>query len=190
MKMKTRLFLFLTLVLAFASCKKDKTIGFDLGKNRFTTVVDGDDREYYVHVPESYDPDVPIPVVYMLHGTSGDGLKFYNISGWKELGESENILTVFPSSWRYCVIEDGNTQNITKWNCYPGAFSFCNGEAPRDDVKFLRQILTDLGEKFTLDECSRLYGRLLQRGPNGYTLLRRNERCHCGCRGIIGIIFK
>lgn len=152
MKINTRFLLFLALLLTFASCKKDKTIGFDIGKNRFTTVVDGDDREYYVHVPESYDPDVPIPVVFMLHGTSGDGLKFYNISGWKELGETENILTIFPSSWRYCIIEDGNTQNITKWNCFPGAFSFCSGETPRDDVKFLRQILTDLGEKFTLDD--------------------------------------
>ena len=54
MKINTRFLLFLALLLTFASCKKDKTIGFDIGKNRFTTVVDGDDREYYVHVPESY----------------------------------------------------------------------------------------------------------------------------------------
>ncbi|MCB0714265.1 MAG: dienelactone hydrolase family protein [Ignavibacteriae bacterium] len=122
-----------------------------LGKNRFTTEVDGDTREYYVHVPESYDPSQPIPVVFMLHGTSGDGEKFYNISGWKELGEKENILTVFPSSWHYCIIDDGQVKNTTKWHSFPGGFDYCAGEVPRDDVKFLRQIIAELDEKFTID---------------------------------------
>ncbi|MGE3800641.1 MAG: PHB depolymerase family esterase [Candidatus Kapaibacterium sp.] len=127
-----------------------------VGKNRFTTEVDGDTREYYVHVPESYDPSQPIPVVFMLHGTSGDGEKFYNISGWKELGEKENILTVFPSSWHYCIIDDGQVKNTTKWHSFPGAFDYCAGEVPRDDVKFLRQIISELDERFTIDS-KRMY---------------------------------
>ncbi|OWY22725.1 hypothetical protein C7N43_22635 [Sphingobacteriales bacterium UPWRP_1] len=73
------------------------------GKNRFVTNVDGFNREYYVHVPLSYTPNSAIPVVFMLHGTSGDGDKFYNTSWWKEVGEAENILTVFPSSWQHCI---------------------------------------------------------------------------------------
>jgi len=125
---------------------------FVVGKNRFTTQVNGDAREYYVHVPKSYDRSTPAPVVFMLHGTSGDGLKFYNISGWKEVGEVENILTVYPSSWRYCIIEDGQRKNTTKWNGYPSAFEYCPGEVPRDDIRFLNQVIDELCAKFTVNQ--------------------------------------
>ncbi|MFN8396645.1 MAG: alpha/beta hydrolase-fold protein [Bacteroidia bacterium] len=151
---RTLLFgLWAVVVLGFLGCRKDKTPGFDLGKNRFTTMVDGDSREYYIHVPQNYDPKDPPAVVYMLHGTSGDGLKFYNISGWKELGEEENIITVFPSSWHYCVIDEGDTVETTKWHSYPGGFEFCVGETPRDDVAFLRQVHSEIKEKFTIDDA-------------------------------------
>ncbi|MBK7428751.1 MAG: alpha/beta hydrolase [Saprospiraceae bacterium] len=142
-------------ILIIFACKKtedDPQNDFDFGKNRFTTEVNGDSREYFVHVPQNYDKTDPIPIVFMLHGTSGDGEKFYNISGWKELGEKEEILTVYPSSWSYCIIEDGETKNTTKWNMYPGAFEFCNGQTPRDDIKFLRQALTEIKTRFTVDE--------------------------------------
>ncbi|HHH49402.1 MAG TPA: alpha/beta hydrolase [Saprospiraceae bacterium] len=129
---------------------------FNLGKNRFTTMVDGDEREYYVHVPQTYQNDQSVPVVFMLHGSSGNGLKFYNISGWKEVGETENIITVFPSSWKYCIIDDGKVKNTTKWHAFPGSFEFCNNETPRDDVKFLRQIIKELNQRFNIDN-QRIY---------------------------------
>jgi polyhydroxybutyrate depolymerase len=123
-----------------------------VGKNRFTTQVNGDTREYFVSVPKSYNQSTPTPVVFMLHGTSGDGLKFYNISGWKELGEVENILTVYPSSWHHCIIEDGQRKNTTKWNIYPGSFEYCPGEVPKDDIKFLNQVIDEMVQKFNVNQ--------------------------------------
>lgn len=151
----------LLIALTFTACKEDeatppKTNDFVTGKNRFTTAVDGDTREYYVHVPSAYNGSSPRPVVLMLHGTSGDGEKFYNISGWKEVGEKENLITVYPSSWRHCVIDEGEVNTTTKWNIYPGSFEYCDGEVPRDDVKFLRQIITELKGRFNVDE-KRIY---------------------------------
>lgn len=143
--------------LTFTACEKEKETepqnnDFTLGKNRFTTILDGDVREYYVHVPKAYDKTKPLPVVFMLHGTSGDGEKFYNISGWKELGETEGILTVFPSSWRYCIIDKDGRSNTTKWNVYPGSFEYCEGSKPRDDVKFLRTVVDELKNRFAVNE--------------------------------------
>lgn len=151
-------FLFL---LAFCFCEKNtvtptaenKAVP---GKNRYTTQIDGDTREYYVHVPSIYNAKTPTPVVIMLHGTSGDGERFYNNSGWKEVGEAENILTVYPSSWRYNIIDEGQFKNTTKWNIYPGAFSYSAGEIPRDDVKFLRQVVAELKNLFNVD-AKRIY---------------------------------
>lgn len=129
---------------------------YDIGKNRYTLTIAGDVREYYVHVPSIYDANQPTPVVFMLHGTSGNGEKFYNISGWKEVGEVENILTVYPSSWRHCIIDDGQVKNTTKWNVYPGSFEYCPGEIPRDDIHFLKQIIIELAQRFAVDS-KRMY---------------------------------
>lgn len=123
-----------------------------VGKNRLTTVVDGDTREYFFHVPQNYNHSAKIPVVFMLHGTSGNGQKFYNISGWKELAETENILTVYPSSWRHCVIERGIRHTTTKWNIFPGSFEYCEGERPKDDIKFLNQVIDELRGKFNINQ--------------------------------------
>ena len=127
-----------------------------LGKNRFTVKVDADDREYYTHIPKGYDGKTAFPVVIMCHGTGGDGEKFYNISGWKELGETQNILTIFPSSWEYCVTEVGIKKTTTKWNIYPSTFTYCPGETPRDDIKFMRIMMEDLKQKYNVD-AKRIY---------------------------------
>lgn len=145
----------LTAFSAIAQSDRNQSSKIDsyvIGKNRFTTVIDSDVREYYVHVPRSYDKSTKVPVVFMLHGTSGNGEKFYNISGWKRLGETENIITVFPSSWRHCIVEQGNRKITTKWNVYPGTFEYCKGETPKDDIKFLNTVIDELEDKFNVNK--------------------------------------
>jgi polyhydroxybutyrate depolymerase len=130
---------------------------FIRGKNKFTIRVDGDIREYLVHVPQGYNLTSSTKVVFMLHGTSQTGETMYDKCGWKEVGEDENILTVFPTSWKYCINVSGSTRTTTKWNTVPDAeWTFCAGETPRDDIKFLRKIITELRQKFNVD-TSKLY---------------------------------
>lgn len=156
------LLLFAATLLSLAGCKSKDSVtdptpsGYVVGKNRFTTPVDGDTREYYVHVPAKYNASTATPVVFMLHGTSGDGEKFYDISGWKEVGEAENILTVYPSSWRYCIIDEGVQKTTTKWNSQPAEWQPCAGETLRNDVKFLSTIISELQAKFNVDR-KRIY---------------------------------
>ncbi|MBP8724696.1 MAG: T9SS type A sorting domain-containing protein [Saprospiraceae bacterium] len=102
--------------------------------------LDGHMRECIIVQPSTPPPPGGYPIVYMLHGTSGDGEKFYNISGWKELGEAENFITVFPSSLSWCYVEDGIEKHNTRWVNGTVTESPCSG-APQDyvdDVKFLK----------------------------------------------------
>ena len=71
------------------------------GKNRFTTAVDCEAREYYVRVPAGHNPLPPTSVVFMLHGSGSDRKKFYDPSECVQIGETNNLLTIFPSSWAY-----------------------------------------------------------------------------------------
>ncbi len=128
------------------------------GKNRFTTVVDGITREYYVHVPTGYKPDVPVPMVFMLHGTGGDGEKFYDQKGWTDVAEEENFIAVFPSSLRYKIIDDiDGPKTTTKWNTFPDAnWAFQPGEKGADDIKFLRKVVVEMQGRYRID-ASRIY---------------------------------
>lgn len=159
--MKAHLPILVIFAFILNACEMDQSDGdtekIVYGKIRLTTKIDGDDREYFVHVPKAYTGKQAVPMVFMLHGTSGDGEEFYDRSGWKEVGESQNLITVFPSSGRYCFHTQGETNNTTKWNTAPDAeWTFCSGQAPKDDIKFLSTIIDELSSKYKID-AKRIY---------------------------------
>ena len=127
------------------------------GKIRVTTLVDGIEREYFIHVPDSYDGTKSVPLVFMLHGTSGDGETFYNAYGWTELADEEGFIAVFPSSWKYRIITDGENKFISKWNTPPDAeFVYQAGESGLDDIKFLRKVVDEMKTNYNIDH-KRIY---------------------------------
>lgn len=155
---------FVLLALLFSTCKKENPVDpeglhYVIGKNRFVINIAGDEREYFVHVPAGYTGSSATPVVFMLHGTNGNGEDFYTNSGWKEVGEEENIITVFPSSWKYCIYDEDDGQqhlNTEKWNVQPASWVPCEGEVLRDDILFLQTIMTELQSTFNVDD-KRIY---------------------------------
>jgi polyhydroxybutyrate depolymerase len=92
-----------------------------------------------------------VPVVAMLHGSSGTGEEFFNHSGWKETARREGFIAVFPTGLEYWVDTQGPIHLSTKWADYnllddidethtPPA----GGIAPADDVGFLRAVGADV----------------------------------------------
>ena len=116
-----------------------------------TLSLDGKNREFIVFQPAGIQVSSPVPVVFMLHGTSGDGEKFYNISGWKEKAAKEKFYAVFPSSLTYCITEDGVKSTTTKWHHYDLDSIACPGQKLYDDVKFFREMLKFLQTKYPID---------------------------------------
>ena len=127
------------------------------GKNSFTTISEGVVREYVVHVPKIYDGSKGVPLVFMLHGTGGSGPDFYENIGWKELSEKENFIVVYPSSLKYKIIDEEGPKVTFKWNSTPdGGFELQVGEVAKDDIKFLRKVITEISSKYNIDE-KRIY---------------------------------
>lgn len=143
--------LFVLLLLCFASFSYSQT------RINVKMEVDSVEREFIVVKPTGATPAGGYPVVFMFHGTSGDGEKFYNISGWKEKGEEDKIITVFPSSLRYCVTEDSAAPHMTtKWNNGDLQNVACAGQTFKDDVKFVRRMVDTIVKSFQIDQ-SRIY---------------------------------
>ncbi len=77
-----------------------------VGRHDAQVTVDGLTRRFVVHVPAQVDGRTRVPLVVMLHGTSGSGGKFYAISGWTEKADAEGFIAVFPSALSQCVADD------------------------------------------------------------------------------------
>jgi polyhydroxybutyrate depolymerase len=118
-----------------------------------TMTVDSVERQFIVVRPSGTAPAEGYPLVFMFHGTSGDGEKFYNISGWKEKGETEKFITVFPSSLRYCFLDDstGQPKPTTKWNNGEAQEKKCPGEYLKDDIHFVRMMIDTITKVFPID---------------------------------------
>src|SRR5262245_39025051 len=64
-----------------------------------TRMVQSDDRErsYLVHVPRSYDPKNPTPVVLILHGAWTNGPITAIYSGLNKTADEKNFIAVYPN---------------------------------------------------------------------------------------------
>src|SRR5687768_8679404 len=66
----------------------------------------GENRSYLLHVPDSYDPAISIPMIISLHGAFLYPGFQMRLTRWNELADEEGFIVVypkaagFPGSWR------------------------------------------------------------------------------------------
>ena len=127
------------------------------GVNCRTVEVNGHPRQYLVYVPRRRL--APAPVVFMYHGSSGDGERFLKISGWREQADRTGLIAVFPTGLRYRMLDTG--RRITKWNHFelpslvdlndkPPGYP-ADAPWPADDVGFTDAMLADIGAGLSVD---------------------------------------
>ncbi len=110
--------------------------------DRLWTLSVGDrDRAFWVHVPPSYDPNAPTPVVLDFHGYSSNATQQALWSGMNTASDADGFIAVHPEGI-------GVTQS---WNA--GA---CCGEAAAsgvDDVAFVSAMLDALARELCVDSA-------------------------------------
>ena len=116
----------------------------------------GNVRQYKVHVPPGYDPEVPMPVVFCLHGLGQDALLFC-VAGadMPAKADEAGFILVMPNGYQ------------NSWNggtCCGGAAS-----AGLDDVELMRAIFEDISGHLNID-VTRVYATGLSNG--GYMSYR------------------
>jgi polyhydroxybutyrate depolymerase len=166
------------------------------GSYRHRVTVDGAVRETLVYVPASASGPAAVPVVFMFHGSGGDGRKFYEISGWREKADAEGLIAVFPTALVHCYKEDENADGDfadpgelkvgTKWAAGklgdPARMPLCSAEELAalppdrraaadhplaDDLAFVRAMLDRLPLGYAVD-ARRVYASGFSNG-GGFT---------------------
>jgi len=106
-------------------------------------------RQYKVHVPPGYDPEVPAPVVFCFHGLQQNAVMF--CTGGSDMvakSDREGFVLVMPNG-------DGNSWNAG--GCCKG------GENPPNDVAFVRAVFEEVGRHVNVD-LDRVYATGLSNG--------------------------
>jgi len=121
------------------------------GNHTITIAVNGLERTYIVHVPATYRPQTPSPLVIMLHGGGGTARAAMRETEWTVKADKEGFLAVFPNAMaRDPARRSSFAGNPQLWN--DGSDRFYPGQKAPDDIGFIAAMLDDLAARFTLDE--------------------------------------
>jgi len=103
-------------------------------------------REAIVSVPTTPPPAEGYPIVFMCHGTSGEATNYYNPVGWKELGQAENFITIFPSALVWCYNDkrdDNKEKHLSKFVCGDLVDQVCEEDSNKliSDILFFKKLI-------------------------------------------------
>jgi polyhydroxybutyrate depolymerase len=100
-------------------------------------------RQYRLHIPASYRPGKPIPLVLGFHGAGSTGAQFESYSGLSVLADRAGFIAVYPQG----------LGDITNWDTMPNS----------QDVPFIRDLLDALAARCSIDPA-RIYATGHSRG--------------------------
>jgi polyhydroxybutyrate depolymerase len=89
------------------------------GRADGTIMSGGERRAYLLHVPASYDPAKPVPLVISIHGFAEWPAHLRDISRWNDLADRHGFIvaypagTGFPRRWRATGAASGGNQDVT-----------------------------------------------------------------------------
>lgn len=142
---KPVLFVIALSIMAGAGCKSEST-----GPEPDPIVVSGDfdrqlrsggiDRTYTLHVPASYEPGDPLPLVIAIHGVPSNGREMQAITAFDLFADRRSFVVAYPNA----AIDDWNTGCI---QCFSAAV-----DRNIDDVRFVRDMIRQIRADLDIDD--------------------------------------
>lgn len=123
---------------------------FIVDKKSGTIISSGEKRTFLLHVPESYDPATPTPLVIAIHGFAEWPAHEALISHWNDVADEEGFIVVYPSG----------TQFPKRWRA---SGISTKGEDALIDVRFIADLIDHLQAQYNIDPA-RIYANGLSNG--------------------------
>lgn len=99
-------------------------------------VSSGQEREYLLYIPRSYDPSKPTALVISLHGAGMWGAAQKETSQWNRVADEHGFIVVYPSGAR---------------GAGPRVWHEGDGAEPSRDVRFISELIDTLEGRYNID---------------------------------------
>jgi polyhydroxybutyrate depolymerase len=119
---------------------------YALNRHNGSIVSSGEEREYLLHVPESYDSAKPTPLVISMHGAAAWPAHQKNTSRWNLLADEHGFIVVYPS---------GSDR--------PRIWHVDHGGGLMQDVRYISELIDALQASYNIDP-TRIYADGLSNG--------------------------
>jgi polyhydroxybutyrate depolymerase len=119
-------------------------------------------RHYLLHIPTSYQPNTPVPLIINFHGLNSNSKQEENLTGMSSKADREGFIVVYP---------DGINST---WFTGPGA----DGQRDR---QFIRDLIASLESQYSIDP-KRIYATGISNG-GGMT-----DRVACNLADVVAAI--
>lgn len=108
-----------------------------------TILHDGEQREYKIYIPDSYDNVTPFPLLFNFHGGNGDIASQIAISDMRSIADTANFIIVYPQA-----LPDPNDGGSTNW--------LHKDPSTIDDIFFVEAMIEEISNNYRID-LDRIY---------------------------------
>ncbi len=140
---KTNLYLLLFLVgYTLTTCKLSTYSKYAKGLEEYDMHWDGYKRSYYVHYPNSLNPQKPAPLLFVLHGGGGTakGMPGFTFGRFNELADRDGFIVVYPQGIGKQWNDGRKSDQVKAW------------KENVDDVGFLVNLVETLSVEYAIDK--------------------------------------
>lgn len=123
------------------------------GDHRRELRVDDRGRSYLLHIPPSYDPQVPAPLVVVFHGLGADASMMVRFCGMNKKADEAGFVTIYPNGTGIGVLRGFNA----------GGLHGQLAETMPDDIRFTNHMLDDVMNCVSIDR-QRVYAAGMSNG--------------------------
>lgn len=142
------------------------------GTYRKSIESDGRTRTYEIHIPSSYVESAAVPLVFMMHGGGGSGVRILEQTKWDEKADAEGFILVAP---------DGVEKNWNDGRGYTARGATTDTVTEVDDVAFIKALVEEIQRTYQIDE-NRIY---IAGVSNGAMM---SQRMICDAPGIFAAV--
>ena len=110
-------------------------------ENAISIEHDGIDREYVLHVPNSYNGNSSVPLVFNFHGGSGSATNQRYLSDMDQVADTAGFIVVYPQG---SVLLDGSSY----WN---SMIATEGSKGTADDIGFISFLIDEISLNYNID---------------------------------------